>query len=112
MQSAAPSAFGAAALFSYHLSNLATITAADCCEGGVIMNRVKAACILQTLVFAQKEDCGLSHNSILKPTAVSSKTTSRLWIELIPVIRLLAVMSRKMVPSSSMFESSITAKQM
>lgn len=24
------------------------------------MKRVKAACILQTLVFAQKEDCGLS----------------------------------------------------
>ena len=29
------------------------------------MKRVKAACILQTLVFAQKEDCGLSHDSIL-----------------------------------------------
>lgn len=29
------------------------------------MKRVKAACILQTLVFAQKEDCGLSHESIL-----------------------------------------------
>ena len=29
------------------------------------MKRVKAACILQTLVFAQKEDCGLSRNSIL-----------------------------------------------
>ena len=30
------------------------------------MKRVKAACILQTLVFAQKEDCGLSRNSILE----------------------------------------------
>ena len=30
------------------------------------MKRVKAACILQTLVFAQKEDCGLSKNSILE----------------------------------------------
>ena len=29
------------------------------------MKRVKAACILQTLVFAQKEDCDLSRNSIL-----------------------------------------------
>ena len=29
------------------------------------MKRVKSACILQTLVFAQKEDCGLSRNSIL-----------------------------------------------
>ena len=30
------------------------------------MNRVKAACILQTLVFMQKEDCGLSKNSIIE----------------------------------------------
>lgn len=30
------------------------------------MKRVKAACILQTLVFAQKEDCGLSRASILE----------------------------------------------
>lgn len=30
------------------------------------MKRVKAACILQTLLFAQKEDCGLSRNSILE----------------------------------------------
>ena len=30
-----------------------------------MMKRVKSACILQTLVFAQKEDCGLSRNSIL-----------------------------------------------
>ena len=29
------------------------------------MKRVKAACILQTLVFQQKEDCGLSHDGIL-----------------------------------------------
>ena len=28
------------------------------------MKRVKAACIMQTLVFAQQEDCGLSRNSI------------------------------------------------
>ena len=28
------------------------------------MKRVKAACILQTLVFMQKEDCGLSKISI------------------------------------------------
>lgn len=30
------------------------------------MKRVKAACILQTLVFAQKEDCVLSRASILE----------------------------------------------
>ena len=30
------------------------------------MKRVKAACILQTLVFMQKEDCGLSQKSILE----------------------------------------------
>ena len=30
------------------------------------MKRVKAACILQTLVFMQKEDCGLSKNSIVE----------------------------------------------
>ena len=30
------------------------------------MKRVKAACILQTLVFVQKEDCGLSRNAILE----------------------------------------------
>ena len=29
------------------------------------MKRVKAACILQTLVFSQKEDCGLNHDAIL-----------------------------------------------
>lgn len=29
------------------------------------MKRVMAACILQTLVFKQKEDCGLSRNGIL-----------------------------------------------
>ena len=29
------------------------------------MKRVKAACILQTLVFLQKEDCGLSREAIL-----------------------------------------------
>jgi len=29
------------------------------------MKRVKAACILQTLIFQQKEDCGLSRESIL-----------------------------------------------
>jgi len=30
------------------------------------MKRVKSAVILQTLVFMQKEDCGLSKNSILE----------------------------------------------
>ena len=30
------------------------------------MKRVKSSCILQTLVFMQKEDCGLSKNSILE----------------------------------------------
>lgn len=30
------------------------------------MKRVKAACILQTLVFMQKEDCGLSRTAILE----------------------------------------------
>jgi len=30
------------------------------------MKRVKAACILQTLVFQQKEDCGMSREQILK----------------------------------------------
>ena len=29
------------------------------------MKRVKAACILQTLVFMQKEDCGFSRDQIL-----------------------------------------------
>ena len=29
------------------------------------MKRVKAACILQTLIFQQKEDCGLSREAIL-----------------------------------------------
>lgn len=29
------------------------------------MKRVKAACILQTLVFLQKEDCGFSREQIL-----------------------------------------------
>lgn len=30
------------------------------------MKRVKAACILQTLVFQQKEDCGFTRDQILK----------------------------------------------
>lgn len=30
------------------------------------MKSVKAVCILQTLVFMQKEDCGLSKNSIIE----------------------------------------------
>lgn len=30
------------------------------------MKRVKAACILQTLVFAQKDDCGMSREQQLK----------------------------------------------
>lgn len=30
------------------------------------MKRVKAACIQQTLVFMQKEDCGLSREAILE----------------------------------------------
>lgn len=30
------------------------------------MKRVKAACILQTLVFAQKDDCGLTREQQLK----------------------------------------------
>ena len=29
------------------------------------MKRVKAACILQTLVFSQKEDCGFTRDQIL-----------------------------------------------
>ncbi len=35
-------------------------------KGGVIMKRVKAACVLQTLVFSQKEDCGFSKESQLR----------------------------------------------
>lgn len=30
------------------------------------MKRVKAACIQQTLIFAQKDSCGLSRNAILE----------------------------------------------
>ena len=30
------------------------------------MKRVKAACILQTLIFQQKDDCGLTHEQILR----------------------------------------------
>ena len=32
------------------------------------MKRVKAACILQTLVFSQKDDCGLTREQQLKIT--------------------------------------------
>ena len=35
-------------------------------RGGKQMKRVKAGCILQTLVFMQKEDCGFSKESQLK----------------------------------------------
>ncbi len=37
------------------------------------MKRVKAACILQTLVFSQKEDCGLSHDAILTQNRMEVK---------------------------------------
>lgn len=30
------------------------------------MKRIKSACILQTLVFLQKEDCGMCRNSVLE----------------------------------------------
>ena len=30
------------------------------------MKRVKSACIMQTLIFTQKEDCGLSRHAILE----------------------------------------------
>lgn len=42
------------------------------------MKRIKAACILQTLVFSQKEDCGLSHAQQLEANraeAARYKTT-------------------------------------
>ena len=35
-------------------------------ERGEAMKRVKAACILQTLVFAQKDDCGLTREQQFK----------------------------------------------
>lgn len=35
-------------------------------KGGVRMKRVKAGCILQTLVFMQKEDCGFDKDSQLR----------------------------------------------
>lgn len=35
-------------------------------KGGVTVKRVKAACILQTLVFAQKEEMGYSKERALK----------------------------------------------
>lgn len=34
-------------------------------EGGGNVKRIKAACIFQTLVFSQKEDCGLSREQCL-----------------------------------------------
>ena len=35
-------------------------------EEGHIMKRIKAGCILQTLVFLQKEDCGFNQESQLR----------------------------------------------
>ena len=42
--------------YAHHLSDN------DRCgnKGGAMMKRVKSACIFQTLIFSQKEDCGLS----------------------------------------------------
>lgn len=37
-----------------------------CAKGGVTVKRVKAACILQTLVFAQKPEMGYSKERALK----------------------------------------------
>lgn len=37
-----------------------------CAKGGVTVKRVKAACILQTLVFAQKPEMGYSKECALK----------------------------------------------
>lgn len=37
-----------------------------CAEGGVTVKRVKAACILQTLIFAQKPELGYDRENALK----------------------------------------------
>lgn len=76
------------------------------------MKRVKAACILQTLVFAQKPEMGYSKDRALKinheelehykATLERSKTD----------IRVMILSSRKMVLSLFVSESSIMTKQM
>lgn len=56
----------ASSLFTDHLSEKGIRT--DRAGAGEVkcMKRIKAACILQTLVFAQKEDCGLSREQQLR----------------------------------------------
>lgn len=52
------------------------------------MKRVKAACILQTLVFSQKDDCGMSreqqlkvnHDDVNRYKAIMDKTRVRYQI--------------------------------
>jgi hypothetical protein len=44
------------------------------------MKRVKAACILQTLVFAQKDDCGLNHDEVSRYKATMDRSRTRYQI--------------------------------
>ena len=51
------------------------------------MKRVKAACILQTLVFAQKDDCGLTreqlkinHDDVIRYKATMDRNRTRYQI--------------------------------
>jgi len=47
----------------HYWSNISAVM--YCTKGGVIVKRVKAACILQTLVFAQKPEMGYSKERAL-----------------------------------------------
>ena len=49
------------------------------------MKRVKAACILQTLVFAQKEDCGLTREQQLRLNRDEVSCYKARWTGAVPV---------------------------
>ena len=76
------------------------------------MTRVKAACILQTLVFAQKDDCGLTREQQLKVNHDEVSRYKATMDKAAPGIRSPRRPSRPTVLCWSASASSITTKPM
>ncbi len=75
-------------LFTDHLSETGLCPVRAQAEGSEIMKRVKAACLMQTLVFSQKPDCGLTrerqlevnHHEVARYKSSLEKTHTRYQI--------------------------------
>ena len=76
------------------------------------MKRVKAACILQTLVFMQKEDCGLSKNSIIETNRREFDHYKQTMEKTRTRYQIISQEEQKMVLSLFVFVNSTTARRM